>query len=104
MAESPKTASVPFTLNRTPKQRFHDHPEWLSQHNQFVVSPIFERGSDFALLQYQAYLSSQSVDGQNAAANHFKMVGAIEFLQTFRLLAEKPMMPTVVDRDNLPQS
>lgn len=99
MATTPQAAP----LNPSPKTRFHLSADNLKKHRDLVDSNEFQRGADFALLQYQAQLSLQPVEMAGAAANHFKMTGALEFLQAFRLLAEVAPRASVVDNDNLKQ-
>lgn len=98
----PAFASVP--VNPSPKTRFMQSPDNVSKHKALVDSREFQRGCDFSLLQYQAALSQQPADFQAGAGNYFKLLGAQEFIQTFKLLAESPQLPKVVDRDNLTQS
>jgi len=55
-------------------------------------------------LQYQMELAGQKVDGSGAAANQFKLTGALEFIHVLKMLAEAPaQVPRTVDRDNLKQ-
>lgn len=95
---------APILINPSPKTRFQQSADNIKKHRELVDSNEFQRGCDFALLQYQTKLASQQVDGQLAAASHFKVLGVLEFLQEFRFLSET--IPTVVakDRDNLNQS
>jgi hypothetical protein len=80
----------PAVTNPTPKTRFLESGLRISEHRKMVDSPAFQAGADSALLEYSALLSTQSVDGQGAAANHFKLRGAQEFLQVLRNLSETP--------------
>ena len=98
MANQPPQAAP---LNPSPKARFQQAPDNISKHRALVDSKEFQRACDFALLQYQAELSQRIVDGTNAAANYFRMLGAQEFIQTMRLLSESTPRVTVVDPDNL---
>lgn len=99
MAQTPTQPN----LNDSPKTRFQQSADNVSKHNALVTSRDFQRACDFSMLQYQAYLASQSVDGNGAAASHFKMLGAQEYLATFRTLGSQPQIPKVLDRDNLTQ-
>lgn len=74
----------------------------VSKHRDMVGSREFERGTDFALLQYAGLLSTQIKDGESAMAAGYKLQAAVEFYQTLKLLAETPKAPplTVVN-DNL---
>lgn len=88
-------------LNPSPKTRFQQSADNVSKHRALVDSNEFQRACDFALMQYQAELSSRPVDMQIAAGSFFKLTGAQEFLQTLRMLSEAPMIRPVVDQDNL---
>jgi hypothetical protein len=88
--------------NPTPKARFQQSKINLQQHRQMIEQDAFDRACDFALMEYQRILSQQSTTFNDAAANHFKVTGAMEFLQQFRNLAEMSSQPKIVDRDNLP--
>lgn len=56
---------------------------------------------DFALAEYQRHLAVETVDFNHAAKNHFRMTGALEFLQILRNLSEEATLPKRVDADNL---
>jgi len=88
--------------NPTPKQRFQQHKDNIENHRLLIGQNAFDVGVDFSLQEYQRLLSQQSTTFNDAAANHFKITGALEFIQTMRNLGEMPARPTVVDRDNLP--
>lgn len=83
-------ASTPIT-NPTPKARFQESGDNISKHRDMIGSKEFQRGCDSALLQYQAVLGLRTTDMATAAANQFKLLGAQEFLQELRLLAEMPV-------------
>jgi hypothetical protein len=87
--------------NPTPKQRFIDNPQAVTGHRALIEHASFQRSVDMALLEYQRALAVVPVDFQGAAMNQFKLVGALEFLQTLRLLAETPVRPVVMNKDNL---
>lgn len=73
----------------------------ISDHRVMVDSKPFQRAADFAVMQYQVQLALDN-DLTKAAANHMKMTGALEFLQTFRLLAESSKPAAVrAPSDNL---
>ncbi len=89
-------------LNPNPKTRFQSIDQNISKHRAMVDDPTFRRSADFALLHYGAILAQQQVDFQGAAAMHFKMAGAREFLQELLLLAETMPKPSIVKpNDNL---
>lgn len=73
----------------------------ISEHRAMVSSDTFERSTDSAMLQYQSLVAGQVANGNDAIAAGFKLQGALEFLQTLKLLAETPRMPTPVVTDNL---
>lgn len=72
--------------NLTPKARFQLSGDSISKHRQMVDSREFERGLDFALLQYQADCCLRE---NNPTVLGLKIVGAQEFAKTLRLLSEK---------------
>lgn len=78
------------TVNPTPKQRFQLSSKAISDHRNMVQSPTFQMALDFALLQYGADLTLQRSDANLAAASHFRLMGAHEFIHTLRNLAEMP--------------
>jgi uncharacterized protein YajQ (UPF0234 family) len=84
-------------INASPKVRFGESPQNLKQHKDILENNSFNRGADFALLQYQfEQVASGGVkDGNTAMMMGLKLQGAVEFLQTFKLLAEteKPLPP-----------
>lgn len=72
--------------------RFMESADNISKHRQILDFPGLQRGLDFALLQYQARLSS-ATSLENSAGNMMKLVGAQEFIQEFKLLAETFQVP-----------
>lgn len=94
-------ASTP-NLNPTPKARFRESGNNVSEHRALIESKPFTRAADFALLEYQAQLGMiVSQNPQEAAFAGLKMTGAQEFLQTFRTLSEQPRVASRVVLDNL---
>ncbi len=89
--------------NPTPKARFQESGQNVSNHRDLIGSREFERATDFALLEYQRQLSMQDISNLNtAAAAHIKMLGAMEFLQVLRNLSEAPTVPRMAPlTDNL---
>ena len=65
----------------------------VSKHRALVDSREFERGVDFALLEYQTQLMGGVTDGNHAAAVALKLRGVHEFLQIFRMLSEQVRIP-----------
>ena len=72
----------------------------LSAHRKMVDSSEFQRGEDFAMRQYTAEQMLRVSDGNTAASAGLKILGAHEFMQTFRLLSEAVRVsatPKIVD-------
>jgi hypothetical protein len=78
----------PPVVNPSPKARFCQSGTRVSGHRTIVSSEQFEKSADAALLQYQSEVCLSIRDGNTAMAAGLKIEGAVEFLQTFRLLAE----------------
>ncbi|OLE10693.1 MAG: hypothetical protein AUG89_11560 [Acidobacteria bacterium 13_1_20CM_4_56_7] len=75
---------------------------WCQKHRALMQSEDFQRSLDYALLEYQRQLAQTAVTNTlEPTACHFKIVGALEFMQTLRNLAESPMRPEVVRDGNL---
>lgn len=88
--------------NPTPKQRLQAEKKLIEAHRALLDRPELELGIDYAILEYQRILTETAQENFNiAAANHFRMAGAMEFLRIFRGLGEMTSAPTIVDRDNL---
>ena len=93
--------SQPLT-NPSPKQRFHETPANIHGHRSLVDLPQFEHSNDAAMLQYCAALAQKVTDGNSAMVAGFKLQGALEFAQTFRMLSEQPRVQAPTISDNLP--
>lgn len=89
--------------NPLPKTRFQETDKNVTKHRDLIGSDNFQRAIDFALLQYQAQVALEPLNGNfnAAAAAHFRQLGALEFVQTLRLLAESPTPRSVSNTDNL---
>ena len=86
-------------INPTPRARFQVSSDNVSKHRDLVDRNEFQRGADFALLQYSAELTEKE---SNPTVIGLKIAGAHEFLKTFRLLSEKPdLKPMPRPNDNL---
>lgn len=59
----------------------------VSAHREIMQTPQLRASLDFALLEYQRRLTGPAYD-QIAAAAHFKMSGAMEFVDCLINLAE----------------
>lgn len=91
--------SVRIIDNPRPKARFQLSNENVAKHRDMVDNRAFERGADFAMLEYQAELAQKE---NNPTVLGLKLVGAQEFLQTFRLLSETAKLtPPIRANDNL---
>ena len=93
----------PFNLAMAgSKARFMSSPDNISKHRALVDSREFQRGVDFALLEYQDQLMDGVGDGNTAATVGFKLRGVHEFLRVFRLLSEPTrQLTTLAASDNL---
>lgn len=91
--------------NPTPKQDFQSNAAWIKMHREMMQQPMLGVSLQFALLQYQRTLcDSRTVDGNQAAQNHFKIQGAHEFLAILKNLGEMPeQMRTKIDNQKLTQ-
>lgn len=90
-------------VNPSPKARFQSVAQNITAHRAMLERDSFDKATDAAMLQYSADLATQNRDGNCAMAMGFKLQGAMEFLQTLKLLAEVGQAPAKrVDTDNLP--
>ena len=80
-------------INPTPKKRFSDYKAYVDAHRELMQKPEVQRAFDFALMQMFHELADKSTDGNSAAANQYKMIGAKEFIYTVRNLAEVQAAP-----------
>lgn len=95
--------ATPVSPNPSPRTRFQAINGAITAHKAMLENPFFERGTDFAMLEYQRLVAEQAKDGNSAMAVGFKMEGALEFLQTLKTLAESaPVIIRRPDTDNLP--
>ena len=90
-------------VNPTPKARFQSAPQNITAHHAMIERDSFDKAADAALLQYCADMAQQTRDGNSAMAMGFKLQGALEYLQTLKLLEETGPTPVArKDLDNLP--
>ena len=82
-----------LNVNPTPKERFIAYKPFVDGHRELIGRPELQRGFDFALLEFQRELAAGITDGNGAAANHYKLAGAHEFIRVFRKLAEQTVIP-----------
>ena len=87
--------------NPTPKQRFVATKPMVERHRDLMQKPEFEAACDFAMMEYQQRLSAMNVTFNDAAANHFKITGALELIAIMRNLGETTPLPTKRIDDNL---
>lgn len=101
MPETPKKTTP---ANPSPRLRFQSGNGNIAAHHNLIELPAFDRGIDFAMLQYSSDLSEsgQNQDNMKAMANGYKLQGAKEFLSLLKTLAEVPQFPMArKDVDNL---
>lgn len=91
---------IPYPL-MTPKARFIQSNVRCSNHRELISGPVFEAGSDTALLQYCAELSNSISDPNTALAAAYRLQGAFQFLMGFKNLSEMPSAPAQVPQQNL---
>jgi hypothetical protein len=96
------------TQNPTPKARFQGSTNNITAHRKMVELPEFDRGIDFAKLQYLQYLTDTApadLMSQNylaaCAACFQRVMGMNEFVSVLRNLSETPTLPPKVGSDNL---
>jgi len=80
-------------FNPTPKARFQSDDRRLKAHLTLLERGDLQISLDYALMEYQNILANGSGNLNDAAANHFKMTGVIEFLNVFRKLAQQQAAP-----------
>jgi len=80
-------------INASPKAILIQDATRVKAHKLLVQNETFTSGVDASLLQYQRYLGQKDVESSEAAANHYKMVGAMEFVAVLKTLAETPQIP-----------
>jgi len=92
-----------FNPNPSAKARFQESSDNVSKHQKLIQQPEFQRGLDFARLEYQRHLAEGAVDMNKAAVAGIKIQAVEEFLIVLKYLAEKAIpfsAPKIVD--NLP--
>lgn len=90
------------TILLSPKGRFLQSNDNVSRHRAMLESREFERASDFSMVQYCAFIAESVKDANTACSAGFKLQGAFEYANTFRMLGEQPKMPApVAKNDNL---
>jgi hypothetical protein len=98
---APIGIKAPPSLNPSPKQRFRESADNISRHKSMLETREFERGIDFALMEYQAQLAIRVTDQYTAMSAGLKMQGALEFIQTLKTLTENRTITVTTPTDNL---
>lgn len=93
--------TTPPNVNPSPKARFQQASDNISKHRALISTHEFQRACDYALLDYQSTLAKQMTTANDAAANHFKITGALEFIQAMRTLGETIVHSEKKDQGNL---
>jgi len=88
-------------INPSPKTRFQENKTFVDQHKRLIERSDLQLSIDYAMLQYQAQLTEIVAGGNEAAAAHFRLMGAHEFVKIFRTLAHEPEKAVVKNNDNL---
>ena len=84
----------------TPQARFQLSADNVRKHRDMVDGREFERGADFAMLEYVAQTCQRET---NPTILGLKIAGAQEFLKSFKTLGETiEIKPPVRHNDNLP--
>ena len=78
----------------------------MKGHRKLLESDQLQMSLDFAMLQYQAMVANaMNSNMESSAAAGLRLLGAQEFLATFRLLAESANLPPKpTNRTNLDHS
>lgn len=87
--------------NPSPKTKFISHENNVKNHRALLDRPEFDRAVDVGLLEYQRVLCETRGDMSMAAANHYKLAGAQEFVHVLRNLSETPKPPAAPATGNL---
>lgn len=78
--------------NPSPKSVLLSDPKKIEAQRTLVQNAVFSYGVDAALMQYQRFLCNQPVESQEAAASHYRMEGALQFVAVLKGLAEMPQI------------
>lgn len=74
-------------FNPTPKQSFQADKRAMKAHLDLIARQDLNFCLNTALMEYQLRLVKASANLNDAASNHFKISGAIEFLDEFKKLS-----------------
>lgn len=92
-----------MNYNPTPKNQFLQDEAGKKLHREFMEDESLRSNIATALLEYdrkQATLIAQDLGG--AAACHFRVQGAHEFVEVLMNLSETITIPPATDQSNLP--
>lgn len=81
--------------NPSPKARFMGSKANVEAHRSLMQRDDLQHSIDFALLEYQRRVA-MITNEQLAATGHFRILGALEFIQTMKDLAESTPEPTKI--------
>lgn len=95
---------LPPNTDPTPKTRFLALPDAVKHHRAMMEDRAFERGIDFALLQYQVELAGKCTDANAAMRTGLCLLGAQEFVHILKTLSETSKLSQVARNDNLVQN
>jgi len=79
-------------MNLTPKQHYQANKQAAERHRDLVVSTPFRDALHAALLEHVLSLPTAN-DIQSAAAAHYQIVGARDFINHLLNVAEQPKTP-----------
>lgn len=92
-------------INPSGKTRFQDTPGAIEAHHSLLARPEYQQAEDFALMHYMRVLTHETSTSQNpqvtATINGWKATGVHEFLNEFRNLAEKAVVPEPPGRNRV---
>jgi hypothetical protein len=80
-------------FNPSPRTRFQADDRRLKAHLSLLERTDLQVSLDYALMEYQNILAGAGNGLNDAAANHFKMVGVLQFLDVFKNLARQQAVP-----------
>jgi len=83
--------------NPSPKIRFLQNGGFVAAHLELIQRADFERAVDFALLEMMRLEES----AEDAAASHYRMAGAIQFVRILKHLGTTVVSPRTRTEDNL---
>ncbi len=90
----------------SPKERYlGSRKNAGGDHQHLVDSPVFIQGTDAAMLEYAHRLTLGSMPDVNSAmARHFSLLGAEQYLEVLKTLADQPLKIERLQTPNLNHS